>query len=421
MKMVDALVKAIVLAAGEGTRLRPITESRPKSMIPILCRPIIDWHLGNLLKAGVEEVYVVVGHMKEHVVKYIESRGYSGVKIVDQGELRGTGDAIIKASERIGYGEDVLVVYADIFLEEWGIYRRLVEESGYFIVGVEVPKPEDYGVIYVKDQYLYRVVEKPQKPESNLVNAGIYKLNTGDILENRDLPVSPRGEIEATDLVTKIASRRAVRVLAYGKKWVDVGKPWHVIDVNKVALDSISGEVRGEVKDPVYIKNKSRVYIGENSTIYPFTTIEGPVYIGERVEVGPNAYIRPYSVICSGSKIGFSVEVKESVLFENVHAHHLAYIGDSVICENVNLGAGTVLANLRHDNATVKMTIKGVREDTGRLKLGAIIGAGVKTGVNVSIMPGVKIGSNTWILPGVVVYRDVPSNSIYPPREKIVY
>jgi len=138
------------------------------------------------------------------------------------------------------------------------------------------------------------------------------------------------------------------------------------------------------------------------------------------VEIGPNAYIRPYSVICSGSKIGFSVEVKESVLFENVHAHHLAYIGDSVICENVNLGAGTVLANLRHDGATVKMTIKGIREDTDRRKLGAIIGAGVKTGINVSVMPGVKIGSNSWILPGVVVYRDIPSNTIYPPKTNTI-
>jgi bifunctional UDP-N-acetylglucosamine pyrophosphorylase/glucosamine-1-phosphate N-acetyltransferase len=110
------------------------------------------------------------------------------------------------------------------------------------------------------------------------------------------------------------------------------------------------------------------------------------------------------------------VEVKESVLFENVHAHHLSYIGDSVICENVNLGAGTVLANLRHDGKPVKIMIKGVLEDTGRRKLGAIIGANSKTGVNVSVNPGVKIGSNSWILPGTVLYRDVPSNTIYPPQ-----
>jgi bifunctional UDP-N-acetylglucosamine pyrophosphorylase/glucosamine-1-phosphate N-acetyltransferase len=156
------------------------------------------------------------------------------------------------------------------------------------------------------------------------------------------------------------------------------------------------------------------VYIGEDSIIHSFSSLEGPVYIDSKVEVGPNARVRPFSVICNGSKIGFSVEVKESVLFENVKASHLAYIGDSVVCENVNLGAGTITANLRFDEKPVKMIVKDRLEDTGRVKLGAIIGGHVKTGVNVSIMPGVKIGSYSWILPGSVVHRDVPSKTVYP-------
>ncbi len=413
------MVKAILLAAGEGTRLRPITETRPKSMIPILCRPIIDWHIKALIEAGVEEIVVVVGYLKEQIVKHIESKEYrSRVKIVEQGELRGTGDAIVKASEKIGVGEDVVVAYADVFLEDWSIYRELANRDGYYIVGVRVQDPRNYGVLEVRNSNLVKIIEKPEIPPSNLVNAGIYKLNTSDILENKEIPLSPRGELEATDLITKIASLKPVKVLVYEKKWIDIGKPWHIIEANKIALENHSFEVKGRIINPVFIRGK--IHVDEESTIYPFTTIEGPVYIDRNVEIGPNAYIRPYSVICSGSKIGFSVEVKESVLFENVHAHHLAYIGDSVICENVNLGAGTVLANLRHDGATVKMTIKGIREDTGRRKLGAIIGAGVKTGINVSVMPGVKIGSNSWILPGVVVYRDIPSNTIYPPKTNTI-
>lgn len=413
-------MKAIILAAGEGTRLKPITETRPKALIPILCRPILDWHLEALFNVGVEEVYLVISYMKEKIIKHVESRwGLSRIKIVDQGEPRGTGDAIIKASEVIGPGEDVLIAYSDVFLEDWQLYRDVVDSSGSLVIGVVGVDPRDYGALYLtSDGYLDKIIEKPQNSTSNIVNAGIYRLNTKDVLENRNVPISPRGEYEAVDLINRIATTKRIKVYLYQKRWIDVGKPWHVIDANKIALEGATHEVRGHIIQPVYMRG--RVYIGEDSVVYPFTTIEGPVYIGRRVEIGPSAYIRPYSVICDGSKIGFSVEVKESVLFENVHAHHLAYIGDSVICEDVNLGAGTVLANLRHDRATVKMVIKGVREDTGRIKLGAVIGAGVRTGVNVSIMPGVKIGSNSWILPGIAVYRDVPSNIIYPQEKSII-
>ncbi|MEM4582306.1 MAG: sugar phosphate nucleotidyltransferase [Desulfurococcaceae archaeon] len=409
-------MKGILLAAGEGTRLRPITETRPKAMIPVLCKPLLEWHVESLLNTGVEEVVIVVGHMKNHIVKFLESRGYFNgkVKVLDQKELRGTGDAIIKASEYIGLDEDVIVAYSDLFVEDWSIYAELLKEENNAIIGVKVGDPQNYGVLYLHGSHLKKIIEKPEKPESNIVNAGIYKLNTRDILENGDIPPSPRGEIEATDIINKIAAKKPVKVLMYEKNWIDVGKPWHVIEANKVALQHIDLNIKGRVVEPVHISGK--VHIDSDSVIHPFTTIQGPVYIGRHVEIGPNAYIRPWTVICDYSKIGFSVEVKESVLFENVHAHHLAYIGDSVICENVNLGAGTILANLRHDNKSIKMMIKGILEDTGRRKLGAIIGANSKTGVNVSINPGIKIGSNSWILPGTVVYRDVPSNTIYPSK-----
>lgn len=410
------MVKAIILAAGEGTRLRPITETRPKALIPVLCKPLIDWHVDALLRAGVEEIYIVVSYLKDQIIEHFANLGSISSKIVfiDQGEPRGTGDAIIKAAEKIGYGVDVIITYVDLFLEDFDIYRDIVSRDEYIVLGARVNDPRNYGVLITQGDLLVKVIEKPDYPVSNLVNAGIYKLNTSDILENRDIPLSPRGEIEATDLLDRIASKKRIKVLAYEKTWMDIGKPWHVIDANKLALERITSQVRGRIHDPVVIKEP--VFIDVDSVIYPYTTIEGPVYIGRRVEIGPNSFIRPYSVICDGSKIGFSVEVKESVIFESVHAHHLAYIGDSVICENVNLGAGTILANLRHDNRTVKMNIKGKLEDTGRRKLGAVIGANVKTGVNTSIMPGVKIGSNSWILPGSVVYRDVEKNTIYPPK-----
>lgn len=407
-------MKGVILAAGNGIRLRPITETRPKPLIPVLCRPLISWHISAMLRAGVEEILLVVHYMSEMIEERV-SREFPGanIKYIRQEEPRGTGDAVLRAMEHVGDEEELLIAYSDIFVRDWDIYSRVIGTEGPAIVGAEVSDPRNYGVLVAEGERLLHIMEKPEGPVSGLANAGIYKLRAGDIAENRDVGLSPRGELEFTDIVSRIAGKRRVRVLGLARgEWIDVGKPWHVIEANKMALSLLKGEIRGKVSGPVHIEGE--VYVDEGAEIKPFTTIEGPAYIGRNAKVGPSARVRPWTVICDNSVVGFGVEVKESVLFENVHAHHLSYIGDSVICEDANFGAGTITANLRFDERTVKMMVKDKLEDTGRKKMGAIVGAGVRTGINVSIMPGVKIGSGSWIMPGTVVYRDVPPKSIYP-------
>ncbi|MEM1627898.1 MAG: sugar phosphate nucleotidyltransferase [Desulfurococcaceae archaeon] len=409
-------MKAIILAAGEGRRLRPITETRPKALLPVLCKPLLHWHLMFLEKIGIKEAIIVTHYLSDKILKYVE-KSNSAVKaeIVYQKQLLGTADAVVKAAEHIGYGEDVVILYSDIFFSEVAMNTLSASINTKYpvIAGAIVDNPREYGALILRDHHLDRIIEKPIDPITNLVNAGIYKLNTTDILENQDIKPSPRGEFEFTDIVNKIAGYRDIKTIILPRgSWIDIGKPWDLINANKIALQDMKGDIKGNIIEPVSIK--VNVHIEEGAVIYPFTTINGPAFIGKNAQIGPNALIRPWSVICDNSKIGFSVEVKESIVFENVHASHLAYIGDSIICENVNLGAGTIIANLRFDEKTVKMMIDNKLVDSGRRKLGAVIGAGVKTGINVSIMPGVKIGSNSWIMPGTVVYRDVPSNTIYP-------
>jgi len=413
-------LKAIVLAAGEGTRLRPVTETRPKALIPVLCKPILQWHIEALLEV-VEEIVVVTGYMSELVVESLESTGLTSgrIKIVKQKDLLGTGHAVLEATKVLSLDDVVIVTYSDIFLEDWGVFVEISKIEDNVVVGVQVQNPQDYGVLVVNsERWLEQIIEKPELPQTNLVNAGIYKLSVRDIVENSDVQLSPRGELEFPSIVNNIVTKKPVRVFEYSGKWIDVGKPWHIIEANKVALSRIKSTIKGKITEPVYVKGD--VYIGEEAEVKPFTVIEGPAYIGRGAVIGPHAYIRPWSVICQNSKIGFSVEVKESVVMENVHASHLSYIGDSVVCEGVNLGAGTVIANLRFDEKPVKMNIKGTLESTGRVKMGSVIGAHVKTGVNVSIMPGVKIGSYSWIMPGVVVSRDVPSKVIYPSNNTLL-
>ncbi len=407
-------MKAVILAAGKGTRLLPITETRPKPLMPIMCKPLIEWQLEALSRIkGLEEIVIVVSYMKDKVMKYLDNHPLRDkIVFIDQGEELGTGDAVVKAIENAGVSGKTLIVYGDLFLGDWNILEEIVRSNTNSIVGVAVDNPQDYGVLIVEDEVFKGVIEKPENPPSNIVNAGIYYLDADTIIAHKDIKPSPRGELEFTDILNSIADESEIRVYSIDKSmWIDIGLPWNLLEANKLALEKIELEIKGRIEQNVVIKG--RVFIDEDALVRSFTYIEGPAYIGKNAVIGPNARIRPYTSICEGTRIGFSVEVKESIVMEHTHISHLAYVGDSIICENVNFGAGTITANLRFDDKPVKMIIKGRRVSSGRRKLGAVVGAGVKTGINVSLMPGAKIGSNSWIAPGAVVYHDIPSNSFY--------
>ncbi|MEB3816506.1 MAG: nucleotidyl transferase, partial [Desulfurococcales archaeon] len=280
----------------------------------------------------------------------------------------------------------------------------------------EVADASQYGVAIVDDDGVVRgFVEKPQpdKAPSNLALAGIYAIPSEYLKHLKSLRPSPRGELELTDLLNLMASEGGLNYITVREgPWRDVGRPWDYLLATRDALErELTARVEGEVHPTAILSGP--VYVARGAYVGPFTVIEGPAYIGEDAKVGPSAHVRPYTALLRGVKVGFSVEVKASILLEAAKAPHLNYVGDSIIGEGVNLGAGTITANLRFDHKNVKMTVKGRRMDTGLRKLGAVIGGYAQTGINVSIMPGVKIGSYAWIWPGCVVWRDVASGERY--------
>jgi bifunctional UDP-N-acetylglucosamine pyrophosphorylase/glucosamine-1-phosphate N-acetyltransferase len=152
--------------------------------------------------------------------------------------------------------------------------------------------------------------------------------------------------------------------------------------------------------------------VGKNTIIRSGSYIQGPCYIGENNIIGPNAFIRPNTSIENNCHIGLS-EIKNSTILSNSNVPHFNYIGDSIICENVNLGAGTKVANLRFDDGNVMVKIKGKLINSKRRKLGTIIGPNVKTGINVSIMTGKIIGENSRIGAHTLVIEDVSPDMLF--------
>ena len=416
---------AVVLAAGKGERLQPFTYTKPKPLIPILNRPFISYILDNIIACGIEKIVLVVHYLKEKVMDYVE-REYgnkANITFVDQGEPLGTGHAV-KVLENM-LSEPFLLIYGDVYVDREVLRKVLSQAEDYenVLVGVPVENPWDYGVLIVKGELLKGIVEKPEKGKepSNIINAGIYVLTTEIFSFLRRARISPRGEIELTDAVTELAKKGEVKVIFIERsEWFELGRVWDILELNRIMLDKIrESKIEGIVEENVSIRGK--VVIGKNTIIRSGTYIEGPVLIGENCSIGPNSYIRPYTVLGNHVKIGASCEIKASTIMDYTHIPHLSYVGDSVIGEHVNFGAGTITANLRLDDKTVKVTLKGKRVDSERRKLGVFVGDYVKTGINVSLMPGVKIGPYTWIAPGLVIYEDIPPYSFVKPVNKRSY
>ncbi|MGC9147857.1 MAG: bifunctional sugar-1-phosphate nucleotidylyltransferase/acetyltransferase [Sulfolobales archaeon] len=403
-------MELILLAGGKGERLKPITDTRPKPLIPILGKPLIERIL-DLFRSKISRAVVVAEYKYDLIKKFVDeysNRTGLEIELVRQGKELGTGHAVQIAYPHVK-SDEAIIVYGDLFIEK-DVVESILNSPRNSLVGVSVDDPWNYGVLVLSEDRVLKIIEKPEEKSlpSNIINAGVYRFSKEVLEYVNKIEVSDRGEYELTDLI-EIATERGyeIKLVNSSKEhWRDIGRPWDLIDIHKKLLSELNTRIiKGKIDPGVHIEGP--VYIGEGAVVKGSTYIEGPVYIDEEAIVGPNSYIRPYTYIGKRSRIGFSTEVKESVIFEDTKLPHLNYVGDSVICENVNFGAGTLVANLRFDEEPVKVTIKGVRVSSGRKKLGAFVGGYVKTGINTSILPGVKIGAYSIIYPGVVVGKDV--------------
>jgi UDP-N-acetylglucosamine diphosphorylase/glucosamine-1-phosphate N-acetyltransferase len=406
-------MKAVILAAGKGERLKPLTETRPKHLIPLGGRPLLEWTLLGLREVGVNDVLLVTHFMEEQIKNYFGdgSQLEMSIKYIHQDEMRGTADAFSIAEEYVG-DENFIGAYGDLFVSP-NSFKSLIENHNAdetIISVLPVDDPSQWGIVELKGNYVKRIVEKPPSGEapSNLANAGLYVFNPKIFQSIRETGLSLRNEYEITDsiqiLLDSGSKVRALIMSADG--WLDIGLPWSILEANKRGLEFMRASVCGEVEDGAFIHG--HVTIAEGARVRSGAYIEGPVYIGPNSDIGPNCYIRPATSIGANVRIGNACEIKNSVVMNNTHIAHLSYVGDSIVGEECNFGAGTITANIRFDKENIRMSVKDIRMDSGRRKLGAIIGDRVQTGINVNVLPGVKIGSGAWVAPGFTVRRDVP-------------
>ncbi|WP_117237978.1 glucose-1-phosphate thymidylyltransferase [Thermus sediminis] len=311
-------MKGLILAAGRGTRLRPLTHTRPKPVIRVAGRPIIHYAVENLLEAGVEEIGVVVSPETEGDLR-LALEGYP-VGYVLQEEPQGLAHAVAVARDFLGGSPFVLYLGDNLFQKGIRPYLEAFQEGVSAVIAlVRVADPRQFGVAVLEGDRIVRLLEKPKEPPSDLAVAGVYVFSEEVWEALGDLKPSARGEYEITDAIQGLLDRgkKVVGVEVQGW-WKDTGRPEDLLDANRLLLEELSPRVEGEVVESTLT---GRVVVEKGARVAGSTVI-GPAFIGEGAEV-EGAYVGPFTSLGPGARVVGS-EVEYSILEDQAALEHVA-------------------------------------------------------------------------------------------------
>ncbi|WAC05394.1 MAG: sugar phosphate nucleotidyltransferase [Methanoregula sp.] len=396
-------MECVVLAAGEGKRMRPLTAKRPKVMLALANRPMMEHLVLAARDAGITGFVFVVGYGEREIRKHFGDGSRFGIRVkyAPQRRQQGTADALNAARDSID--GKFLLLNGDMILKGEDI-RSLCTCDAPTMGTSTTDHPRDYGVVMAEGGFVTGLEEKSPRPRSTTINAGAYILEP-DIFDRIDEVIpSSRGELELPDAFEGYIRDKKLKSHPL-PSWMDVGHPWDMLDANAMLIASAESRNEGEIEAGVSCSGT--VVIGKDTVVKSGTVIEGPCVIGCNCRIGPHAYLRGATAVGDGCHIGHCTELKNSIIMAGTKIPHFNYIGDSIIGSGCNFGAGTKIANLRHDHATIRVAGK----DSRRKKFGAIIGDDVQFGINCSVNVGAVIGTGAKFAPGSYIEGLIGENS----------
>jgi glucose-1-phosphate thymidylyltransferase len=398
------IMKAVILAAGEGSRLKPFTATRPKVMIPVGNRPILEYVINALQDSGIIDIVMVVGYKREKIMDYFGDGHKWGVNIVyvEQFQQLGTAHALRQVSHAIN--DRFLVVNGDTIIDASAIKEIIRVSSGdAAMLTVTVDKSQSYGVVKSQNNLVQAILEKPRGEEvSKVVNAGVYSFSPiiFNFLESMD--ISERGEYEITDTIRKMLSENySVKAVHTGAPWLDALYLWNLLDMNISTLAKRKPEIRGTVEENVHLIGS--VSLGENSVIRSGSYIVGPVDIGDNCDIGPNSVILPSTSIGSNCTIDPFTRISNSIVMNNVKVHSFANVSSSIIGEGVILGSGFI-----SESGEAKMDIEDMLL---KANMGTAIGDNTVIASRVIVKPGKVLGTRCKIGSGAIIRENIPENT----------
>ncbi|MDD3043465.1 MAG: sugar phosphate nucleotidyltransferase [Methanosarcinaceae archaeon] len=403
-------MKAIILAAGEGLRCRPLTFTRSKVMLPVANKPILEHVVRALAENGIKDIILIVGYEKERIMDYFEDGLTFGVNIkyVDQKAQLGTAHAVKRAEGLIGPEDsEFLVLNGDNLVEARTIADLLENREGdATLLTVKMEDPEDYGVVLTAGKKVLKILEKKPGKESNIVNTGIYVFTPPIFEYIEDTPISESGEYAITDtLQLMIDKGKKVTAVPTEAKWRDAAFAWDLLKANASALNTASDlKIEGRVEEGAVLKGK--VSVGKNTKIRSGSYIVGPVMIGDNCDIGPSVVILPSTTIGDNVSVRPFTEIRNSIIMDDTIISTHSRITNSLIGSNNSIGAYFVT----EEKEGLKIIINGKLHPAPRL--GTIIGDGNEIGDRVLVKAGVRIAVNCNVESGNTVHRNLSRDSV---------
>lgn len=382
-------MQAVILAAGEGVRVRPLTRSRPKALIPVANRPIIGYVIDALVENGIRDIIVVAGYRKEQVIRYLSQLDIP-VTVVVQDKQLGTAHALKCAEPKIT--GDFLLLPGDNYIDPGSIAK--IRDTPDAILIREHPNPSNFGVVTLHDGFISQILEKPEQAPSFMVSTGIYSLTPSFF---RYI-----GGNDITDAVSgMLADGKKIRGVA-ADDWQDAIYPWDLLKMNARLLRHLHPVRQGSMNRNVVITGP--VVIGKGTTIGPNTVITGPAVIGNDCEIAANCCIMP------DTSIGARARIEPFCLLQNSLIMDDCSIGSHSRVSHAVIGEGSILSD--HMTTCTGASLIEVEGGIVRPSFGAILGDEVRAG-SFTTFRNCIVGNNVTIEEGNrVISSSIPDDAL---------
>lgn len=374
-------MQAVILAAGKGTRMYPLTVSRPKPLIEVANKPVLEHNLEQMLGL-VEEAIIIVGYKKDQIISRFGDN-YKGLKLkyVVQEKQLGTGHAVLTAEKLIK--AKFLVLNGDDLFSR----KDMINLSKYdnCILVKYKEDPSAFGAVVVEKGLVKDIVEKSKKVISHLVNTGMYSFSPEVFEILKKIEPSVRGEYELTDAVKVLAKAGKMHYEEVQGYWIPVGYPWHILEATEKLLEEKEEvSLKGKLGKKVIIEGS--LDLGEGSIIEDGCILKGNIVIGKGCLIGEGSELSGFTAIGDGTRIGEKVKLTNTIIGAGSELEDDCEVKDSVLGDKVRLSVGVKISNLGRSNSgksnserpnkkeTIRINSNGKEYDSGRERLGAFVG-----------------------------------------------
>ena len=386
-------MKAIILAAGEGIYLSPFSETQPISMIGVAGRTMLDNTFGLLKSAGINDIFIVVRHKKDKLIERLQQQDHNGLNLhyVEQKRKLGIGHAVMQIKNKISPGEYFLLLYGDTLTAE-NIFSKVQQSFHSFKCPVASiclpPSNQMFGNVFLNARMeITKIVEKPKGN-----NLGNYVLSGVFVLPASFFKLLKSSGNSMEKALKKVVAEEGLRASMWEDEWLDVVYPWEILTANKMIMDSWQeSSIAKTATLEANVTLHGIVRIEAGAIIKSGAVLEGPCCIGKGSYIGNNSLIRSYTSVGKNCKVGSGVELKNCVVMDNSQIGRLSFVGDSVLGENVDMGAGCMTVNRTVDWKPISVKNGKRPMGTGMTKLGAFLGDGVVVGAGNTLQPGMVV------------------------------